>query len=99
MPQFTQERNGLQPAEAFFDPLPLSLADGVPRMPCRAAINRASARPFVILRHTRHHPQIATLGHKSQRVKPFVAAHGHDCVPRSFSSMMSAASRSAVPLA
>jgi hypothetical protein len=99
MPQFRHKRNCLQPAEAFVDPLPLSLADGIPRMPRGATINRASARPFVILRHMRYHSQIPILGHKPERVKPLVAPTVTDCVPASFSSMMSAPSRSAVPLA
>lgn len=44
MPYLPQQRDRLQPAEAFFDPLPLSLADGVPRVPCGVAINGAAPR-------------------------------------------------------
>ena len=48
MPQLAQERYGLQPAEAFFDPLPLSLAEGIPQMPCGAAIDRAPTTPLLV---------------------------------------------------
>ncbi len=41
MAHFPHQRNRLQPAKAFFDPLPLPLADGVTRVPRRAPINRA----------------------------------------------------------
>src|SRR5215472_15817797 len=61
VPQLAHQRDRLQPAETFFDSLPLYLADGVARVPRRASINRASARPFVILRHMRRHPYIPAL--------------------------------------
>src|SRR5215469_10416125 len=57
MPNFSQERNRLQPAEAFFDALPLSLAHCVARVPRGAAINRAAAGSSQVLRHVRRHPQ------------------------------------------
>src|SRR5579872_4868812 len=45
MPNLPHERDRLQPAEAFFDPLPLLLADGVARVPRGAGIDRAAAAP------------------------------------------------------
>src|SRR5271170_6852276 len=74
MPQLAHEGNRLQPAEAFFDPLPLLLAEGETRVPRRAAINRAAAPPSQVLRHMRRHPQIPALFYEIPRVKPFVAA-------------------------
>jgi hypothetical protein len=56
MPQFTQQRNRLQPPETFLDALSLALTDGVARMPRSAFINRAPATSFMILRHVGHHP-------------------------------------------
>ena len=58
MANLPHERYGLQPAEAFFDPLPLLLADGVTRVPCGAAINRAAAAPLQVLCQMRHHAQV-----------------------------------------
>src|SRR5262252_4654917 len=75
MPNLSQERNRLQPAEAFFDALPLSLADRVSRVPRGAAINRAAAGSSQVLRHVRRHPQMAALRHKPTRVEAFVAAY------------------------
>ncbi len=43
MAYLAHERDGLQPAEAFLDPLSLSLAQSIPGMSGGAAINRASA--------------------------------------------------------
>jgi len=73
MANLPHERNRLQPAEAFFDPLSLPLADGITRVPRCAAINRAAAASFQVLRHVRREAQIATLLHKSECVEPFVA--------------------------
>src|SRR5439155_9382298 len=77
MPQLPHERDCLQPSEAFFDPLPLFLADGITRVSCGAAINRAAAAPSQVLRHVRHHLQISALGHKTERVESFVSSNGH----------------------
>ena len=41
MAHFSHQRNRLQPAQAFLDPLPLLLADDVSHVPRGAAINRA----------------------------------------------------------
>src|SRR5579864_4079964 len=51
MPHFPHQRNGLQPAEAFFDPLPLLLTEGIARMPGGASVNGAAAFPRVVLSH------------------------------------------------
>ncbi len=75
MSNLAHERDRLQPAEAFFNPLPLLLTDGVTRVPRGAAINRAAPASSQVLRHVRRHPQIAALLHKPERVEPFVAAH------------------------
>ena len=77
MAHFSHQRNRLQPAKAFFDSLPLPLADGVSQVPRGAAINRAPTVPSQVLRHMRHYPQVPALGHKPARVKPFVATHRH----------------------
>src|SRR5690349_5003628 len=50
MPNFAHQRDRLQPAEALFDSLPLSLAHRVARVPRGAAVNRAAAPAFVVLR-------------------------------------------------
>jgi len=50
MPNFSQQRDGLQPAETFFDALLLDLADAIILVPSRALVNGASAPPFVVLR-------------------------------------------------
>src|SRR5213080_304665 len=59
MSNLPHERDRLQPAEAFFDPFPLLLADGVTRVPRGAAINRAAPTSSQVLRHVRRHAQIA----------------------------------------
>src|SRR6202030_4395322 len=41
MAHFPHRRDRLQPAKAFFDPFPLSLADRISKVPCGAAINCA----------------------------------------------------------
>src|SRR5271157_1290629 len=55
MSQLAHQRNRLQPAEAFFNSLPLSLAQGISGVPSGAPINRAAAWSFVVLRHMRRH--------------------------------------------
>jgi hypothetical protein len=49
MPNLPHERDRLQPAEAFFDPFPLLLAEGVARVPRGAAINRAAPASSQVL--------------------------------------------------
>src|SRR5580765_9043652 len=75
MPHLPHQRDSFQPAEAFFDSLPLSLAHGVARVPRDAAIDRATARPRMILCHMRRHPQIPALFHKVPRVESLIATH------------------------
>src|SRR5437660_10152356 len=84
MPQLAQPCDRLQPAKAFFDPLPLSLADGITRMPRGAAINRAAAAPSQVLRHVRRYSQIPALGYKPEGVKPLVSTHTHRLRARKF---------------
>jgi len=43
MPNFAQQRNGLQPAKTFFDALPLLLTDGIALLPRGAIVNGAAA--------------------------------------------------------
>ena len=99
MPNLAHQRNRFQPSEALFNALPFSLTDGITCVPRGATINRAAARAFVVLRHLRRHLQVPALFHEVPRVEPFVSATVTGRVPGSFSSMISAASRSAVPLA
>ena len=73
MPHLPHQGDRFQPAEAFFDPLPLSLAHGIARMPRGAAIERAAARPGMILRQVRRHPQIPAFFHKVPRVESLIA--------------------------
>ena len=99
MSYFPQQRDRLQPPETFLDPLPFLLADAVTGMPRRAPINRTAAAPTVILRDMRRHPQMAALVHEVQVSKPLSPPTVSGCVPPSRSSITSAVSRSAVPLA
>ncbi len=77
MPNLPQQRNRLQPAETFFDPLPLFLADTLAHVPCRAAIERAATGPLVILRHLRPHMQVPSFGHEIHRAVALVSACRH----------------------
>src|ERR1700723_658409 len=43
MPNFAQQRNGLQPAKTFFDALPLLLTEGIALVQRGAIINGAAA--------------------------------------------------------
>ena len=76
MPYLPQERNRLQPTKAFFDPLPLSLTDGIPSMSRSTAINGAGAPSRMILRHVRGNSHTSTLFHKTLGIESFVSAHG-----------------------
>jgi len=58
MAYLAHERDGLQPAEAFLDPLSLFLAQSIPGMLGSAAINGASAASCDVLRHVRHHSHV-----------------------------------------
>src|SRR5215471_4522890 len=69
MTNFPHQRDRLQPPEALFDALPLSLTDGVTGMSRRSTVDRTAATPRVILRHMRRHPQVAALFHKIPRVE------------------------------
>src|ERR1041384_65670 len=74
MVHLAQKRDGLQPSKAFFDSLPLSLAECIPSMSCGAAINGAPAASADVLRHVRGNSHVPTLLHKILCVKPFVSA-------------------------
>ena len=93
------QRYRLQPAEAFFNPFPLLLTDGVTRVPRGAAINRAPPpRPRFcatcgVTRRLRHS---STTPNVSNPLSPPTVS---GCVPGSLSIMISAASHSAVPFA
>src|SRR5215469_7377757 len=99
MSNLAQECNRLQPAKAFFDPLSFSLTDGYPA--CRVV------RPSIALPPGRAW-FCATWGvtcrcrhsfTKSRVSNPLSPPTLTGCLLGSFSSMISAASRSAVPLA
>ena len=85
MANLAHERDRLQPPEALFDTLPLSLAHRIARVPRGAAVNRAAAPAFVVLRHRRRDPQVAALFHKIPRIKSFVTAHRHRLCAREVS--------------
>ena len=74
MPNLAQQRDRLQPAETFFDSLPLDLADAIAFVPRRPRINRAATAPPIVLRHVRRDSQVPALGHEIQRVIAFVSA-------------------------
>ena len=75
MAQLAQQRNGLQPAEAFFDALPFLLTDGVAWVPSRSCVNGASSRPLVVLGYMRGHVHVAALGNKTDSIKAFIPAY------------------------
>src|SRR6266851_8327276 len=75
MAHFPQQGDGLQPTEAFFDPLPLLLAPTIASKMRGSSVNRAPAPPSQILRHMRRHSQMTTLGHEIPCVEAFVASH------------------------
>jgi hypothetical protein len=67
-----QHANRLQPAEYFFDPLPLALTDLVTGMMRRARVNGAPALALQVLRHMRRHIPGPHFGHQFPRIVPFV---------------------------
>ena len=77
MPNLPHQRNRLQPAEAFFDPLSLPLAD--PRIPRAAWCGHRSRCRRAARGFAPHAASLADSGtrHKSARVESFVAAHRH----------------------
>src|SRR5208282_5009109 len=64
-----------QPAEAFLDPFPLSLADLVSDMPRRAPIDGAAPGPSSVLRYVRGHIHMPALGNELGGVEAFVATY------------------------
>ena len=84
VPHFAQPRHRLQPAETFFDAFPLALTDLVSRMPRGTRVNRAAARPRMVLRHVRRHLQMPALRHEPARIESLVAAYRHRFRPSKF---------------
>ena len=100
MLQFAQQRDVLQPAEAFFDPLSLLLTEVVTGMPRGARIDRTAARTGRVLRYVRGHVHVATFVDELHSIITLVAAPTVTRpLPFNCSSITSAASRSARPLA
>src|SRR5215469_8550753 len=99
MANFAHQRDRLQPTEALFDPLPLSLAEGIPQMPHGAPVNRAAAAASVVLCHMRVTHRFRHSLTKSRVSNPLSPPAVTVFVPGICSSITSAASRSAVPLA
>src|ERR1700680_5140385 len=66
VPQLAQQANGLHPAEALLDQLPLLLTDRVARMTGRAGIDRTAAmRRLGILGDMRGDPHLAEQLHET----------------------------------
>jgi len=100
MVELAQQSDGLHPPEGLFDQLSFSLTDRVSGVTRRAAIDRAAATIGLrILRDVRRDIQLARLSDKVARVVVLVAAERRSTPIRQIPSIVSAASRSAVPVA
>jgi len=99
MPNLPHQRDRFQPSEALLDTLPLPLTDGISRVLRRASINRTPTGSLQILSHVRRDLQVATFGHEICRVISLSPPTVICFMPGICSSITSAASRSAVPLA
>lgn len=95
MAHLTDQRDRFQPAEAFFDPLPVPLADPVAVVACGALIDGAATVALLVLGHVRRDIQMPALGDEIFRVVSFIGSD-RDAIR---SSITKAASHSAVPLA
>ena len=73
--QLAQEGDGLEPAEAFLDPLALLLTDAIPGVPRRAPINRAASRPAGVLGDVRRYVHRAAFPDKIPSVVALVARY------------------------
>lgn len=73
VPLLAEQPDGLQPAKALLDQLPLLLTDRVARMPGRAASNRAVS---LLRRDVRREALVAQPVHIPPGVVVLVAAHG-----------------------
>src|ERR1700683_5575678 len=80
MPQFSHASYSLHPAEDFFPPLALLLADRVTRMPCRPAVNGARAS-LIILRHVRSGVHVPRLFDEIVGVVGFIGSNGNGLIP------------------
>jgi hypothetical protein len=99
IPNLAQQRDRLQPSEALFNALPFLLPDAIAGMVCGASINRAPAGPLQDLRSVRRDLKVSAFDHKVCCVVGLVATRVNCFVPGVGTSIASAASRSAVPLA
>ena len=99
MPYLPQQGNGLEPTEALLDSLPFPLADAVAGMTRRPLVEGTAAAPTVILGDMWRDLHVAALGDEVGRVKPLSPPTVTRLVPAICSSIASAVSRSAVPLA
>jgi len=96
---FSQERDILQPAAAFFDSLPLLLADFVSGVADGSLSAGDAPAPLGVLCPVRSRFQIPALPTKSLVSYPLSAPKVTRFPPGICASITSAASRSAVPLA
>ena len=62
IPRAAESASGFQPPKYFLNPLTDSLADGIPRMPRRSAVDR-TAPPTRVLAHVRRHLPLTQVGH------------------------------------
>src|SRR4051812_42229507 len=99
MAELPEQRNGLQPTEAFLNPLALLLTDLVTRVASGARADGAPAWSLRVPRYVRCYLHLAALGYKLFRVVTLVGSHRDPLFSRDCSIMSNAASRSAVPLA
>ena len=77
MPNFPQQRDRFQSAEALFDTLPLPLTDGIPRVLRRARINRTPTGSLQILSRVRRDLEVAPFGHEICCAIGLVASYGY----------------------
>src|SRR6266566_7870788 len=99
MPHFAQQGDRLQPTETLFDALSLLLTETIAGMLCRASVDCAPTAPCQVLRHMGVTPRCRHSATKSRVSKPLSPPTVTGFVPGICSSITSAASRSAVPLA
>src|SRR6201998_2889725 len=76
MPQFAQQRNGLQPTKTLFDTLPFLLPDTVAGVPGGASIVATPASPRKVLRHMWRHMKVAAFLDELRGVETLVPSHG-----------------------
>jgi hypothetical protein len=89
---------GLHSTKNFLDPLTRALTDCVARMACGATVD-GGATALVVLCHVRRDTLPAHFGDKLGGVISFVSAHVMLGAPPNSSTILLAASHSAVPVA